>query len=344
MAQYSTHIPSSELPSQTPTSSQAPSMSSHSPLEPVVKKEWKFDGDNSIYEPPAARRITTVQQTQIRPEFRVNRAETITSINPTSGIFMLNQPSISANQIVSTADTPPPETLLNISQAIGDSSSTPSLLGQSSSASSSLSHTTLSQPSISTPFFAHPLPSQIYPPQAPPAYGSSVYQQYQSANKARRLMPPPRAPNPVSFRPTSLPTPQPLKRPRDYAADDLDEAKASTILPPIKKQNQSLTKAERMALKGKRLVVDGDDDDGGAMHSAPPSRKRRPRPIDATDEKKFKQLSVYCSSPLRQYIRETYGSPTSADQEGNRTVTGDNQGQAYEGGSEGTITGGSSPS
>lgn len=144
-------------------------------------------------------------------------------------------------------------------------------------------------------------------------------------------MPPPPAPNSVPFQ--SLPTPQPLKRPRDYAAD---EPNASTILPPAKKR----------ALKGKRPVADGGGDDGRTVLSNPSSRERRPRPLDPEDEKKFKELNVYCSSPLRNYIRETYGSPTPADPASDRGA-GNNQGQAnenYEGGSEGTMTSGSTPS
>lgn len=99
-----------------------------------------------------------------------------------------------------------------------------------------------------------------------------------------------------------------------------------------------------MHLKGKRLVVDGDDK--RAVFSAPPSRKRRPRPLDPEDEKKFKELNVYCSSPLRNYITETYGSPTPADP-ADYGGAGNNEGQAkenYEGRSEGTMTGASTPS
>ncbi|RPB24365.1 hypothetical protein L211DRAFT_195442 [Terfezia boudieri ATCC MYA-4762] len=91
-------------------------MSSHDPMKPI-KKEWKFCEHNSMYEPPPTRGITSKQQIQIRPEFLVNttkQAETITSIDSTAGTFMLEQPSTSANQLVSTVDTPPPEALLNI--------------------------------------------------------------------------------------------------------------------------------------------------------------------------------------------------------------------------------------
>ena len=212
--------------------------------------------------------------------------------------------------------------------------------------SSTLPLTTLPQPSTMAPFFNPPLLPQTYPPQAPPVYGSSVYQQYQSANKARRLMPPPPVPNSSSFPPTSLPTPQPLKRPRDCVIDDADEPNASTILPPKKKRNQSRTNAEQRALKGKRPAVGGAGDDRRAVLSAPSSRRRRPKSLDPEDEKKFKELSIYCSSPLRNFIRETYGSPTPAGPVSDGGA-GSNQGQANEsceGGSEGTVTGGSTPS
>ena len=160
-------------------------------------------------------------------------------------------------------------------------------------------------------------------------------------------MPPPRAPNPVSFSPTSLATPQPLKRPREYAADDVDESKIPSTLPLAKKQSRFLKKAEQAAPKGKRPVIGGDGDGGRAVLSTPSSRERQPRPLDPEDEEKFKELSVYCSSPLRQFIRETYGPPTLADPASDRAGAGDNQGQAnesYEGGNEGTMTGGSTPS
>lgn len=157
-------------------------------------------------------------------------------------------------------------------------------------------------------------------------------------------MPPPRLPNPVSFPPTPLATQQVLKRPRDYAADDLDDPKASIILPPTKKQNQSHTKAEQTDLKGKRPTVggDGDRDDGSAIHITPYSRRKRHlRPLKPEDEEKFREMGEYfCSDLLRNYIKETYGPPTPADP----VSDGDNQRQANEGGSEGTMTGGSTPS
>lgn len=134
-------------------------------------------------------------------------------------------------------------------------------------------------------------------------------------------MPPPPPPHVLVFPPTPLATPKPQKRQREPTPEAAEGEQA-----------QSETAPQRKAIRAAGFAIDIDGDD--SVLSSMSLRRKRPRTLDRENLKRFKELNNFSTPFMQYYMADAY---TDAAEAG-----GDTDGP-YEGGSEGTRTGGSSP-